>query len=219
MSAHERSSDRTPLALRIVRTGIPCGLCLSSCITSSDLCKTCLISSRADHAIVTMRHVECSGRRKRHPVQCVALDIRDPHRFLTVSVQCLLRGDSNCAFLRRPFPQDLSWNVLFSVARLLISDFTWFSLRGDPPLLSDPDGLGCRALFSSTLSTLLRHCHQCAHCCLLVSRPGWVLSQFLSSCRSCWCSDQCLWWRWLVHLMLMITRRRLKGVVSSAIFF
>ena len=85
------------------------------------------------HAEVAMRHVEGSGRRYRHQVQCVVLDIRDPHRFLTVSVQCLLRGDSNCLFLWRRFPWDPSRNVLFSGARLLISDFTWFSLRCDPP--------------------------------------------------------------------------------------
>ena len=63
---------------------------------------------------------------------CVVLDTRDPHRFLAVSVQCLLRVDSNCAFLRRHLLQDPSRNVLFSGARLLISDFTWFSLRCGP---------------------------------------------------------------------------------------
>ena len=78
------------------------------------------------HAEVAMRHVEC-------PVQCVVLDIRDPHRFLAVSVHCLLRGGSNCVFLWRRFHRDPSRNVLFSGAGLLISDFTWFSLRCDPP--------------------------------------------------------------------------------------
>ena len=80
-----------------------------------------------------MRHVECSGPRNRHPVERVVLNIRDPHRFLTRPVQCLLRGDSNCVFLRRRLPQDPSRNALFSGARLLISDFTWSSLRCDPP--------------------------------------------------------------------------------------
>ena len=32
------------------------------------------------------------------PVQCVVLDARDPHRFLTMTVRRFLRGYSNCAF-------------------------------------------------------------------------------------------------------------------------
>ena len=56
-----------------------------------------------------------------------------PHCFLAVSVQCLLRGDSNCVLLWRRFPEDPSRNVLFSGARLLISDCTWLPLRCDPP--------------------------------------------------------------------------------------
>ena len=35
--------------------------------------------------------------------------------------------------------------------------------------------------------------------------------------RSCWCSGRCLWWRWVVHRMLMITRGGLKFVVSSPV--
>ena len=132
-------------AILTVRTGIPCGLCLSSStpvlifvgpdddvgLTASN--DVSHFISCQPHAEVTVRHVECSSRRNRHPVQCVILDIRDPHRFLTLSVQCLLRGDSNCVLLRRRPPQDPSRNVLFSGARLLISDFTWFPLRCDPP--------------------------------------------------------------------------------------
>ena len=71
-----------------------------------------------------MRHVECSCRRNRHQILCVVLNIRDPHRFLLVSVRCLSRGDSNCVLLWRRFPRDPSRNVLFSGALLLISDFT-----------------------------------------------------------------------------------------------
>ena len=80
-----------------------------------------------------MRHVDCSSRRNRRLVQCVALDVRDPHRFLAVSVQYLLRGSSNCALLWRRFPGDLSRNMQFSGARLLISDLAWFPFRCDPP--------------------------------------------------------------------------------------
>ena len=99
-------------------------------ITPGSLFPTmCLISSRADLAQVAMRHVECSSRRNRHPVQCVVLDVRDPHRFLTD----VLRGDSNCVLSRRRLPQDPSRNVLFSGAHLLISDFTWSPLHCDPP--------------------------------------------------------------------------------------
>ena len=51
------------------------------------------------------------------------------HRHLTVPVHCLLRG----ALFRRRFPEYPPRNVLFSGARLLVSDFTWFPLRCDPP--------------------------------------------------------------------------------------
>ena len=105
MSAHARSSDRAPPALRTTRTRSPCDPCPSFgtlCTDLSDPTMTsgsllpvmCLISSRADLGLKSQCHVECSGRRNRHAVQCVVLDIRDPHCFLTVSVQCLLRGDS-----------------------------------------------------------------------------------------------------------------------------
>ena len=146
MSAHARSSDRAPPAPRTTRTGIPCDPCPSFWtapvlifvrpnddvgLTASDDVSH-FIPCRP-HAEVAVRHVECSCRRNRHPVQSVVLSDRDPHRFLTVPVQCLLRGDSNCAYLWRRLPEDPSRNVLFSGARLLVSGFTWFPLRCDPP--------------------------------------------------------------------------------------
>ena len=51
------------------------------------------------------------------------------HRHLTVPVHCLLRG----ALFTRRFPEYPPRNVLSSGARLLVSDFTWFPLRCDPP--------------------------------------------------------------------------------------
>ena len=48
-------------------------------------------------------------------------------------VSCVVTAIACSRFLRRRLPQDPSRNVLFSGARMLISDFTWLSLRRDPP--------------------------------------------------------------------------------------
>ena len=74
-------------------------------------------------------------------------------------------------------------------------------------------GLGVPHRFRLHCRPPSRHLHQCDLCCLLEPRPGWVLFSFLSSRLACRCSGRCLWWRWVVHLMLMILCRRLKGVV------
>ena len=94
------------------------------------------------HAKVAVRHVECSCRRNRHPVQCVVLNIRDPHRFFTVPV-----------LWRRLF-EDSSRNVLFSGARLLESCFTWFPFRCDPPS-AGPTELGFDSVFVPSRLLLL----------------------------------------------------------------
>ena len=112
------------------------------------------------HADVAMCHVWCSCRRDRHPVQCVVLDIRDPHRFLTESVQCLLRGDCNCRFLRDPSRSMLlsltSRGSLFVVILLL---------------LSDPAVLWLPALFSSASSSLIAASAACSSHILRRSCP------------------------------------------------
>ena len=120
-----------------------------------------------------------------------------------------------CVLWWRRFPKNPSRTLLFCGARLLISDFTWFPLRCDPPSLSDPDGLGCPALFSSALSPLSQHHRQCRRRCLLESHPAWVLSSLLPSRRQCQCSGHCLRCRWVAHLNLTILRRRLECVVFS----
>ena len=110
-------------------------LCQTPMMTSGSLLPTmCLISSRADLTLKSQCvHVECSGRRNRHPVQCVVLDVRDPHCFLAVSVQCLLCGNCNWVLRQRRFLRGSSPNVLFSGARLLVSGFTWLPFRCDLP--------------------------------------------------------------------------------------
>ena len=75
-----------------------------------------LISSRARLTEVAVRHVECSSRRNRHPVQRTVLNVCNPHCFLTGPVQCLLRSDSNCMSLESRFPKEPSRNVQFSGA-------------------------------------------------------------------------------------------------------
>ena len=136
----------------------------------------CLISSRADLALKS---------------QCVmsSAPANEIDTQFSVSVQCLLRGDSHCVLLWRRFHRDPSRNVP------VVPDCSFLTPRGPLfvvilLLLSDQDRtpLACPAPLSSAL-----HPHQCDPCCWLESRPGWILSSLLSSRNSCQCSGQCLW--------------------------
>ena len=77
----------------------------------------CLISSRANLALKS-QCVMSSAPADEVDTQFNVLfsTCAIAHRFLTVRVQCLLRGDSNCVLLWRCFPEDPARNVLFSGA-------------------------------------------------------------------------------------------------------
>ena len=132
MSAHARSSDRAPPALHTTRKRNPCDPCpflctpcvwsLSDTMMSSDslLQMTCLISSRAD---LTLKS------------QCVMpsapadeIDTQFNVLFSTFAILIVFSRypPSALTATARSCGEYPSRNVLFSGARLLVSDLTWF---------------------------------------------------------------------------------------------
>ena len=82
-------------------------------------------------------------------------------------------------------------------------------------LLSDRDELGCSALFSSALSPLITTSPPMSSLLRVrvTSCVGPLLTSLVTSLVLC--SGQCLWWCWVVCLMLRILRRRPKDEVSD----
>ena len=106
----------------------------------------------------------------------------------------------------RRFPQNPPRDVLLNDSRLLVPDFTWFSI---PTGSGAPNYSRPRCLPPSR-----RHLQSCC-CCLFESRPARVLLQSLSSRHWCGCSGRCAWWCCVSCLMPRIHRERLKVEASA----
>ena len=103
MSARARSIDRAQPAPRTTHTEILCDPCPSFCTPvvipvrpNDDIRLTA--SNDVSHFVpcrlrteVAVRHIECTCRRNRHPVQRTVLDICGPHCFLEgAGVSCVV---------------------------------------------------------------------------------------------------------------------------------